>query len=155
MNASFCRSANFSRALYDAGYFGVYEGVGLGVLPNRAIALIGGNLEFPGGEVTAAGGRIELGSVAQAGTVGLVPVAQGWSVDYSSVQAFGQINLTGLADISTNGDRGGIVRLRASEIQLDESYISADTLGSLAGGRIAIRGDRLTLLNGSQIFANT
>jgi hypothetical protein len=60
-----------------------------------------------------------------------------------------------LADISANGDRGGIVRLRASEIQLDESYISADTLGSLAGGRIAIRGDRLTLLNGSQIFANT
>ena len=60
-----------------------------------------------------------------------------------------------MADISANGDRGGIVRLRASEIQLDESYISADTLGSLAGGRIAIRGDRLTLLNGSQIFANT
>lgn len=155
VNASFRQAANFSRALYNAGYFGVYEGAGLGVLPNRAIALIGGNLEFPGGEVVASGGRIELGSVAQAGTVGLVPVARGWSADYSSVRAFGRISLTGLADISANGDRGGIVRLRASEIHLDESYISADTLGSLAGGRIAIRGDRLTLLNGSQIFANT
>lgn len=156
VNASYSQAANFSRALRKAGYFGVSRYAGLSVLPDRAIALIGGNLEFPGGEVTASGGRIELGSVAQAGTVGLVPVAQGWSVDYANVRAFGQINLTGFADISANGDRGGIIRLRASEVRLDEeSYISADTLGSLAGGRISIRGDRLTLLNGSQIFANT
>ncbi|BAU42999.1 hemagglutination activity domain protein [Leptolyngbya sp. O-77] len=156
VNASFSEAANFSQALRRAGYFGTSRYAGLSVLPDRTIALIGGNLAFPGGEITAPGGRIELGSVAQAGTVGLVPVAQGWSVDYADVRAFGQINLTGFADISANGDRGGIIRLRASEIRLDEeSYISADTLGSLAGGRITIRGDRLTLLNGSQIFANT
>ncbi|WOB41776.1 S-layer family protein [Thermoleptolyngbya oregonensis NK1-22] len=156
VNASFSLAANFSRALRRTGYFGTSRYAGLSVLPDRAIALIGGNLDFPGGEITAPGGRIELGSVAQAGTVELVPIAQGWSVDYSNVQAFGQIHLTGFADISANGDRGGTVRLRASEIRLDEaSYISADTLGSLAGGRITIRGDRLTLLNGSQIFANT
>lgn len=156
VNASFSLAANFSRPLRRTGYFGTSRYAGLSVLPDRALALIGGNLDFPGGEITAPGGRIELGSVAQAGTVGLVPTAQGWSVDYSNVRAFGQIHLTGFADISANGDRGGTVRLRASEIRLDEaSYISADTLGSLAGGRITIRGDRLTLLNGSQIFANT
>ncbi|GAB4137202.1 MAG: hypothetical protein Fur0046_11150 [Cyanobacteria bacterium J069] len=218
VNASFSQAANFSQALFNAGYFGQYEGSGLSVSADRAIALIGGNLDFPGGELTTQGGRIELGSVAQAGTVGLVPVARGWLVEYSNVQAFGQINLTGLADISANGDRAGVVRLRASEmrlaeqsnisadtirdasgdrggsislrasaIRLDEnSYISADTLetaegdrggtvslrasqihldegslisaatlGAANGGQVVIRTNILTLLNGSQIFANT
>jgi filamentous hemagglutinin family protein len=156
VNASFIRAANFSDALNEAGYFGAYEGSGLSVSAGRAIALIGGNVDFSGGETTTQGGRIELGSVAQAGTVGLVPVARGWSVEYSGIQAFGQISLTGQADISANGDRAGTIRLRASEIRLDEaSYISADTLGRFSGGRIFIQGDRLTLLNGSQIFADT
>ncbi|GAB4471399.1 MAG: hypothetical protein OHK0037_30720 [Elainellaceae cyanobacterium] len=156
VNASFSRAANFSPALRNAGYFGTYKGSGLSVSADRTIALIGGSLDFPGGEITTPGGRIELGSVAQAGTVGLVPVARGWSLEYSGIQTFGRINLTGFADISANGDRAGVVRLRASEILLaEESYISANTLGSFSGGRVAIWGDRLTLLDGSQIFANT
>ncbi|NJO94194.1 MAG: filamentous hemagglutinin N-terminal domain-containing protein [Hydrococcus sp. RM1_1_31] len=52
---------------------------GLQVRSGKTLALVGGNLLLNGGTLTAEGGRIELGSVAE-GSVSLNSFARGWTL---------------------------------------------------------------------------
>jgi filamentous hemagglutinin family protein len=64
---------------------------GLALAPGRSFALVGGNIEFNGGIVTAS--RIDLSSVAN-GEARLVPNLLGWQVAAEGGQSYGDIQLS-------------------------------------------------------------
>ncbi|NEO96664.1 MAG: filamentous hemagglutinin N-terminal domain-containing protein, partial [Moorea sp. SIO3G5] len=114
--------------------------VGIEVEPGQTIALLGGNLDFPGGGVTASAGRIELGSVGPNSVVSLTPLAQGWTMGYEGIAEFGDINLTQQGFVITNGDSGGNIEIQARNLNVKSgSVINAHTLGATEGGILRIR----------------
>jgi filamentous hemagglutinin family protein len=122
--------------------------VGLQVNSGRTLALIGNSLALQGGNLTAADGRIELGSVAL-GQVNLEPIALGWRLDYSEVSALGEISLTQAASLEASGDRGGAIRVQGRNVRIaDASAMLADTLGSGTGGTLMVRASGRLRLTG-------
>ncbi|MEP1078857.1 filamentous hemagglutinin N-terminal domain-containing protein [Leptolyngbya sp. PL-A3] len=151
---------------------------GLQLIPDRTLAFIGGMLAFPEGAVTVPDGRVEFGSVGAGSTVRLVPVDEGWRIDYQGVQDFQDIYFDAATiDVSGEGggsiqaqgrrvtltnetfwfadvfDRdGGEIRIRASEVLMDgSSEILSASEGAGRTANIVVEGDRLTLRNGSNI----
>jgi filamentous hemagglutinin family protein len=139
--------------------------LGLQVRPERTLALVGGNLELIGGNLTAAGdvtptgekissgiargGRIELGSVAGNNTVSLTPISEGWALGYEGIEDFQDIYLTGVpaprvykiegASLDVSGSRAGTIQIRGRSIYVrDGSAVLALTLGSESSSGDAI-----------------
>jgi filamentous hemagglutinin family protein len=115
---------------------------------NQTIAFVGGDVVLEGAEVTAPGGRVEIGSVAGNNRVSLAPTDKGWTLGYARVQNFQDIQLSGQAKIDVTdvspflkiGDFGsGSVQLQGRQIKLlDGSKISSNTLGVLPSGSIEL-----------------
>ena len=105
---------------------------------DATIGIVGGNLNFEDATIKTAGGRIELGSVA-GGRVDLLPVANGFTFDYSGVETFQDISLSGTSIVDASGLGGGDIQVAARNISInDSSAFNADTLGSNPGGDINI-----------------
>jgi filamentous hemagglutinin family protein len=112
---------------------------GLSLLPGKTLALLGGNIAFNQGAVTAPIGNIELGSVGADSFVSLTPITKGWDISYENVAEFQDIKLDNLAFVSASGLGGGDISVQGQRIQiLNGSAISSDTFGSIDGGTIAI-----------------
>ncbi len=123
--------------------------VGIEVSPNNTVALTGGEITFQGGHLTTRGGRIELGSVGGNNTVNLVPVNNGWTIDYTGVENFQNIKLSQGASIVASGQRGGDIHLRGQSILLyDGSVIVANPLGDLPSGGITIKAIDSVIVSG-------
>lgn len=140
---------------------------GLQVRPEQTIGLIGGDIEIEGGLITATGlgldtdfnlipivgddlgfaGRIELGSVAEAGIVRLEPLPQGWTFIYDDILQLGDINILDSATLSSVGIGGGEFRAVADNILLaDGSQVFMQTFGTDPGGDLIIdAGESLTV----------
>ncbi|WP_228061962.1 filamentous hemagglutinin N-terminal domain-containing protein [[Phormidium] sp. LEGE 05292] len=130
--------------------------VGLGVQPGRTLALIGGNVALEGGILKAPSGRIELGSVADAGVVSLNPTEKGWALGYPNIPAFGNIQLSQLATVIASGEGGGDIQVQGGRVALSgESRIIADTLGNQNGGTVSVQTRQLSLTEGSAIANDT
>lgn len=163
---------------------------GLRVLPGETLALVGGDLRISGGRLTttggqtAAGGRIELGSVVSPDSVTLAATDQGWSLNYDRVREFGDIEISGFASVNASGTAGGAIQIQGRQITLagfvsvfsytfgnenggdlsihasrlelsNYSILGTKTYGSGRGGNVAIVTDQLIAQDGSQIFADT
>ncbi|MEB3357347.1 MAG: filamentous hemagglutinin N-terminal domain-containing protein [Synechococcales bacterium] len=128
---------------------------GLQVPAGQTLGLLGGDVVLPGGVLTVASGRIEVGSVASADAVELNP-RRGWRVNYDGVRTFGNIELSDFAVVNASGEGGGAVQLRGDRILIrGESLVLADTFGSQNGQGIAIRASQLTLEEFSLIGSGT
>ncbi|MGF1602841.1 MAG: filamentous hemagglutinin N-terminal domain-containing protein [Thermosynechococcaceae cyanobacterium] len=114
--------------------------VGLQVKSGNALVLVGGEVNIEGGHLSAASGRIELGSVGDNSFVGLDHLDnssnQGWSLNYDQVYSFQDIHL-GLEPTIVPSLSG-----------IDTSSINT----SGAGGTVTLRGRNVSLKNSSQIF---
>ncbi len=122
---------------------------GLQVSPQRAIALIGGNINLTGGTIRAESGQIELGSVGS-GNVSLTPTASGWIFDYSGVPSFQDIQLVQRALLNASGMKGGAINLQGQRIWLsDGSLVMIQNQGLQAAGNISIRAVQSVDLKGS------
>jgi filamentous hemagglutinin family protein len=129
--------------------------VGLHVAPNQTLALVGGDVALTGATLKTAGGRIELGSVDGSGLVSLTPIDKGWSLGYSGVQSFRDIQLSGAAAVDASGLGGGDIQVQGSQVMLkDGSQIEASTLGSEAGGTLAVTASESVDLSGTVQAAN-
>ncbi len=113
---------------------------GLEVQTGRTLALIGGDVALEGGNLTATGGRIELGSVAGNSLVRLKSTEKVWALSYEGVNNFQNIQLTSRNQVD------------GSKIQ---SFVdvSGDSGGSTPSGNVQAQGRRITLTGGSQILA--
>jgi filamentous hemagglutinin family protein len=126
------------------------QNLGLVSRPGNTIALIGGDVTFTGGVITAPLGRIEIGAVTS-GTVSLTPSAAGWQLGYAQAQTFGDVNLTNRSSLWTPdpvGNPAGGIQVMGRDIILNQSQIAAATSGSRQGGAIFVNAQRSLSLSG-------
>jgi len=142
--------------------------VGLQVQSGQTLALIGGDVSLQGGNLTAAGGRIELGSVAGRGTVRLNP--SDWAIDYAQtgstqtgstqtgnpVRNFGTIWLSQAASASTSGNGSGTIQVQGRRVVLTGgSSLLALTNGTGQGGRLTVNAADSVNISGTSINAQS
>ncbi|BCL34545.1 hypothetical protein NSMS1_09920 [Nostoc sp. MS1] len=127
-------------------------------VPNgKTLALIGGDLSLQSSILQAAGGRIELGSVARDGFVSISEIDKGYTLDYSGVKYFGDIEIAAGTLINTDNlqrqDRSGSIQIQGRNITIDDSLIFAINFGGQSGDRLIISAaESLKLNSESQIF---
>jgi large exoprotein involved in heme utilization and adhesion len=125
---------NVSRTTNSSG-----EIVGLQVQPGKTLALVGGNVTIRGGNLQALGGRVELGGVAESGTVGMNVNGNNIDLSFPDGVARADVSLTNAFVDVTAGD-GGSIALNARNLDiLGNSKLAAGigeglgTVGSQAG----------------------
>lgn len=95
--------------------------IGLRVIEDRTLALIGGDISIEGGLITVPGGRIELGSVAENSTVSLTPIETGFDVGYEEVANFRDLNLSAAASVWTNNSSTADIEVRGGNLNFTEN----------------------------------
>ncbi|CBN58921.1 MULTISPECIES: filamentous hemagglutinin N-terminal domain-containing protein [Kamptonema] len=128
--------------------------LGLAVAPGQTLALIGGDIQLQGGNLTAYSGQILLGSVQSPGLVQFEPTALGLNLNYDNIQNFGNLEMNG-AFINTSGLGGGKIDIRGSNVTVSSSGILGLTLGNIDGRDININAQNLRIDKGSQIIPAT
>lgn len=113
---------------------------GLTVDNGRSLLLVGGDVSLDGGRLTASGGRVELGGVSEAGTVGLIADSGALSLAFPADVRRADVELTNGADVNVAAGGGGSVAFNARNIDtLEGSNIRAGisnltrTTGAQAG----------------------
>jgi filamentous hemagglutinin family protein len=130
--------------------------VGLAVTPGQTLAMVGGDVIFNNGLVSAVSGNILLGSVASPGAVSLNVTPQGLGLDYTNVANFGNIELSGLSAVTASGPGGGAIALRGGNVTVrDRSRLVSDTIGSMDGRGIKIEAARFSLLDRAFVGSTT
>ena len=123
---------------------------GLTTAPGKTLALLGGDITFDGGAITAPAGNIELGSVAENSFVTLNPTSKDWNVNYNNVTQFRDLTLDNLASVNASGEGGGSINIQGRRVQiLNGSVISSDTVGEIDGGDIKVKATELVEVKGS------
>ncbi len=135
----------------------------LAVREEQTLSFIGGDLTIQDSILHAPSGRINLVSLASAGTVfqtadNLAITALGGQIhlsqsDYEPLEKLGLGNL----DVSGNEDGtglGGRVVIRAGQLFLDQGRILADSYSEIGGGIDMEVADQISLENRAQIRAN-
>jgi filamentous hemagglutinin family protein len=118
--------------------------VGLQVQQNQTLALVGGELNLQGGNLTSEQGRIELGSVGEGESVKLIQANSGWKLSYEGVQNFRDVRLSQTASVDTSGDGGGDIQVQGRQVFLtDGSALLANTLGSSSGGTLTVKASEM------------
>ncbi|MBD1828920.1 filamentous hemagglutinin N-terminal domain-containing protein [Microcoleus vaginatus GB1-A2] len=138
----------------------ISDRVGLAVEPGQTLALIGGDIQLQGGNLTASGGQILLGSVASPSLVNFALTAaeqqQGnLTVNYDNIHNLGNIQISDGTLIDTSGTGGGRVELKGGNVALSGARIYAMTLGNIDGRGIDISAQKLRVENGSQFSTLT
>ncbi|MEC4989023.1 MAG: filamentous hemagglutinin N-terminal domain-containing protein, partial [Oscillatoria sp. PMC 1068.18] len=129
---------------------------GLQVPAGQTLALVGGNVFIEGGNLTAAGGRIELGSVAGIGEVSLTQTGNRLVLGYEKVNGFGNILLSEGAFVDASGEGGGDVQVQGARLEMTQSSnIWANTDGAGEGGEVVIKTtEEVVLSEGSFLTAD-
>ncbi|WP_009632125.1 filamentous hemagglutinin N-terminal domain-containing protein [Synechocystis sp. PCC 7509] len=126
--------------------------VGLQVTNGKTLALVGGNINLDGGNITAIEGRIEIGSVNSLSLVSLKTTNQGWTLGYEGIENFQDIRLSQGSTLDASGESGGSIQIQGKDVILSNaSQILAQTQGSGNGGNVVINAQKLIVLDGSQI----
>ncbi|MDJ0569550.1 MAG: filamentous hemagglutinin N-terminal domain-containing protein [Pleurocapsa sp. MO_192.B19] len=126
--------------------------VGLQVDSGQFLTLLGGDINFTGGRLTAPGGRVELGAVASEGTV---TINETVSLGFPENLVRGNVSFNNgsriLVSPLSSGDSGNI-NITARAIALDGiSILEASNLGNGAAGSLDLNTGTLTISGGSQL----
>ena len=124
--------------------------LGIVASPLKTFALVGGDITFTGGVITAPVGRIEIGAVGS-GTVSLTPTPAGWQLGYAQVTDFRDINFTQSSSLWNPypvGNPFGGIQVVGRNITLNQSQIAAATAGAGQGGNIMVNAQGTLSLGG-------
>ena len=116
------------------------DNVGLAVDPGQTIALVGNDVNFNGGIVTAPSGRIEIGSVAN-GEAGIVQTPAGFQLNYDRINQLATINLSNGASLfspAVADNPLSEINVTGSNIILDGSQIVSLTNSNLSSANITV-----------------
>ncbi|MHC5723807.1 MAG: two-partner secretion domain-containing protein, partial [Nostoc sp.] len=123
--------------------------VGLEVQSGKTLALVGGDIVLDEGNLTAKGGRIELGSVAGDSLVSLNSTEQGWSLGYESVKNFQNIQVINSSYVDASGEGGGNIQVQGKDLQITGgSSIFTDTLDTQRRGNLTVNASDVVELSG-------
>lgn len=141
----------------DAGSIQVYNSNStLRVSKGKTLALVGGNVQLNDAFLQASGGRVELGGLAEAGTVGLNLDGNNLHLSFPDGVALADVSLSNRALVDASGEGGGNIQVQGSRITLtNRSGFNADTLGSKNGGGIFLQASQLIVRDGSFVSAGT
>jgi filamentous hemagglutinin family protein len=123
------------------------QGSRLQVRAGNALSVVGGDLEIVGsGPLTAAsvptlgaaGGRVQLASVASPGEVVFSPLTLAPDLQVDRVAQLGQIALSQGAFLDASGNGGGIVLLRSGHLRVNGSRMFANNTGPVNGTGLGV-----------------
>ncbi|MBI1732272.1 MAG: filamentous hemagglutinin N-terminal domain-containing protein [Gammaproteobacteria bacterium] len=131
------------------------NGSALEVPEGETISIVGGDVSVTSANVTAPAGRINLVGVASAGEA--APAADG--MDVSTFSAMGTVSVTDPsfsdpAVLSTSGDVGGPVYIRAGRFVASYSDIHSETFGNADGYDVSIVANDVELRDVTFIFVD-
>ncbi|MEM9219385.1 MAG: filamentous hemagglutinin N-terminal domain-containing protein [Cyanobacteria bacterium P01_F01_bin.150] len=131
------------------------QAAGLTINNGETLALAGGNIVIQGGNLTAADGRVELGSVAGTEEIGLDELEVGWDLTYDTVAQFQGILLSQSAAVDVSGTNGGSLHLQGQTLRLrGGSTLLATTLGSGSGGQTVLNASDRLIVKGFSTAAD-
>ena len=87
------------------------------MMSGNTFALVGGNINLEGGTIVSFPGNIEIGSVSKNSQVNLIPIEQGWTLDYGNVDNFQDIDLTQARNAVDRQSDFGVI-LSSNEMQI-------------------------------------
>ena len=134
---------------------------GLQVLDGKSLSLVGSDVNFDGGKLFAPGGRVELGGLTEAGTVGLGVDGDILSLSFPDGVERGDVSLGNESRVNTLAGGGGSITVNARNVDVSgRSRINTGiaeglgTFGSQAGD-IEINAVSLNLKDLAVIDAST
>lgn len=146
--------AGTAGSIINKSRFQLKDVVGLQVLPDKTLALVGGNVNLDGGYLTAPSGRIELGAASGVGTVGL-SVGSNLHLNYPDELARADISFTNRARADASGEVSGDIQVQGRRVRLtDGSQIRSNSLKSsldlalIPGGTLSVTASELVELIG-------
>jgi filamentous hemagglutinin family protein len=132
---------------------------GLKVSNNQSLLFLGGSVSVDGGRLEAPGGRVELGSVAGAGTVGLSVNGSELRLSFPLDVARADVSLSNGALVDVRAGGGGSIAIHARSLTMTgESKLRAGiasgsgSAGSQAGDIEINAKEEINLTNASSIF---
>ncbi len=133
--------------------------VGLEVTPGNNLTLVGGELNFETGNLTARGGNIELGGLSAAGTVTFNNYG---SLSFPEDVAQADVNLTNASNVDVSGTDGGSITINTRNLNLKagdfgssfiRSGITADSTSAEAqAGNISINATDNVIFDGGSVI---
>ncbi|MBW4457394.1 MAG: filamentous hemagglutinin N-terminal domain-containing protein [Nostoc indistinguendum CM1-VF10] len=114
---------------------------GLRVPDGKSLLLVGGNVSMDGGELNAFGGRVELGGLAQAGSVALGVDGDNLSLIFPENVTRSEVSLTNQAAISVEGAGGGDIAVNANNLEILGGSVLSSGIGRGLGTPETIGGD--------------
>ncbi|MBN3873596.1 S-layer family protein [Nostoc sp. JL33] len=134
------------------------QGSNLKVNPGQTLALVGGNVELKGGQLLASGGNVELGGMADIGTVGLSINGSYLDLSFPNGVERADVYLSNGTDVNVLAGGGGSIAINARSLDMTgestqlQSGIPSE-LGSVdsQAGDIEINAAQTINLNGSSI----
>ena len=104
----------------DAGEF-----IGLEVQPTNNLILVGGNINFEAGEVTARGGNVRLGGLSEAG---VISINKDGSLNFLKNAIQSDIELSNAAEIDVRGTGGGSITIDSRNLELTEGEFGRSSI---------------------------
>ncbi|MDF5738477.1 MULTISPECIES: two-partner secretion domain-containing protein [unclassified Nostoc] len=95
-----------------------YIATGLRVPDGKSLLLVGGDINMDGGGLFAFGGRVELGGLAGAGTVGLNGDGSNLSASFPDNVERSDVFLSNGAGVAVTADDGGTITINARNLEM-------------------------------------
>ncbi len=123
---------------------------GLHVADGKSLLLVGGDINMDGGKLYALGGRVELGGLSGAGTLGLNVDGSSLSLSFPDGVERSNVSLSNGAEVNVASGGGGSIAVNAKNLEvLRESSVGAG-ISPFAGSVAAQAGD--ITLNASAVL---
>jgi filamentous hemagglutinin family protein len=113
------------------------QGSNLQVQPGNSLALVGGDVNLDGGTLIAQGGRVEVGGLADSGTIGLSVNGNNLGLSFGDGVARSNVSLTNEANIRTTAGGGGSIVINAQNLDvLEGSQLEAGIASGMGSAGI-------------------
>ncbi len=123
-----------------------FNAFGLRVPDGKSLLLVGGNVSIDAGELNAFGGRVELGGLAEPGTIALSVDGDNLSLKFPENVARTSVSLINEAAIYVEGTGGGNIAVNARNLEILGGSLLSGGIGQGLGTSETIGGD-IAILN--------
>jgi filamentous hemagglutinin family protein len=118
-----------------------FDAFGLRVPDGKSLLLVGGNVSMDGGRLHANGGRVELGGLAQAGSLLLGIDGDNLSLKFPDNVALTDVSLTNRSGVFVSGAGGGNIAVNARNLEILGGSVLSAGIGRGLGTPETVAGD--------------